>query len=541
MGLTIELVLVIVAVLLILSIGSTRFSNRLGVPALVLFLLIGMLAGSDGLGGIAFSDAWAAQAVGVVALVFILFSGGLDTDWRQIRPVLVPGLVLANLGVVLSAILVGGFAVLVLGFSPLTGLLLGSIVSSTDAAAVFAVLRTRGSHLRGNLEPLIELESGSNDPIAVFLTLGIIGVLTNPGASIISLVPSFLLQMTLGVLCGVGMGWLMASILNRARLQQEGLYPVFTIGLVALTYGATALVGGNGFLAVYLAGIVLGNRHFIHKRSIVRFHEGTAWLMQIVMFLTLGLLVFPSQLPPVAGSGLAVALFLAFVARPVSVLIALAWTPLTLADKLMVSWAGLRGAVPIVLATFPLLAGVPEAPVIFNVVFFAVLVSVLLQGTTIGWVARRLGVNVDRGQPLSELHNFVPDVRLTSRLREMHVPPGSALVGRSIIDLKLPRGALVVQIQRDDEAIVPSGATTLAAGDRLLLLATPEVMQQLQTLCAHNNAQLVSADGEQGELLPPPADGEQGVLRPAPANGVHDERPAAAAEQEQLSVAGGRR
>jgi cell volume regulation protein A len=489
-----ERILLIVAVLLIISIAATRFSSRFGIPALLLFLAIGMLAGSEGPGGIAFDNPWVAQAVGVVALVFILFSGGLDTDWQQVRPVLGQGLVLANVGVLLSALLLGGFAVWVLGFAPLEGVLLGAIVSSTDAAAVFAVLRTRGVHLRGNLEPLIELESGSNDPIAVFLTIGVTGLLVNPSASLLDLVPSFVLQMALGALGGVVMGRVMTWALNRARLQQEGLYVVFALGMVLLTYGLTALIGGNGFLAVYLAGIVLGNRAFVHKRSIIRFHEGIAWLMQIAMFLTLGLLVFPSQLVPVMGLGLAVALFLVFVARPLSVLVALAWTKLTIADKLMIAWAGLRGAVPIVLATFPLLAGVPGANQIFNLVFFAVVVSVLLQGTSIDWVARLLRVQAPRPLPFSESHEYLLDVRLSSRVMEIIIPPGSVLSGKAIIDLGLPRGVLVIQVRRDEEQIVPSGGTVLQNGDRLMLLTTPEVQPQLEALCAAAGAVLYVPD-----------------------------------------------
>lgn len=489
---SIELAMLIGALLVLLSIIATRTSSRFGVPALLLFLGIGMLAGSEGPGGIAFADYGVAQTVGVVALVYILFSGGLDTDWPAIRPVLVQGLVLANVGVVLSALLLGGFAILLLGFDWRTALLLGAIVSSTDAAAVFSVMRERGVHLKHNLEPLIELESGSNDPIAVFLTLGLVGVITTPGASLVSLIPSFVLQMTLGAAGGWLFGRLSVVAVNRVRLQQEGLYVVLTLALTLLTYAATVLVGGNGFLAVYIAGIVIGNRNLVHKRSILRFHDGVAWLMQIAMFLTLGLLVFPSQLLPVALSGLLVALFLAFVARPLSVIASLGWSGRSLPELLMVSWAGLRGAVPIVLATFPLLAGVPGAATIFNVVFFIVLVSVLLQGMSISWVSRRLGVNADRPRG-QEVHVYVPDVQLSSRIMDAVIPAGSPLVGRSLLELGLPRGVLVVQIQRDDEPLIPSGGTVLQPGDHLLVLATPEALPALEALAAEAGLQLASA------------------------------------------------
>ncbi len=489
---TVELAMLVFAVLVLLSVVATRTSSRFGVPALLLFLGIGMLAGSDGPGGIAFADYNLTQALGVIALVFILFSGGLDTDWPAIRPVLTQGLVLANLGVVLSTLLLGGFAMLVLQLDWQTGLLLGAIVSSTDAAAVFSVLRERGVNLKHNLEPLIELESGSNDPIAVFLTTGVIGLITTPGASLLGLAPSFVLQMALGA----GGGWLFGRLIvlavNRIRLQQEGLYVVFTLALTVLTYAGTTLVGGNGFLAVYLAGIVVGNCNLVHKRSILRFHDGIAWLMQIAMFLTLGLVVFPSELMPVAPVGLLVALFLVFVARPLSVIGALIWFRRSLREMLMVSWAGLRGAVPIVLATFPLIAGISGATLIFNVVFFAVLVSVLLQGVSIGWVARLLRLNADEPR-IQDSHVYVPDVRLNSRMMAAIVPEGSPLVGRSLLDLRLPRGVLVVQIQREEAPIIPSGDTVLQANDQLIVLATPDTLPVLEQLYRDSGVQLISA------------------------------------------------
>ncbi|HMQ29751.1 MAG TPA: potassium/proton antiporter [Chloroflexaceae bacterium] len=489
---SVELVMLIGALLVLLSIIATRTSNRFGVPALLLFLAIGMLAGSEGPGRIAFADYGLAQTVGVVALVYILFSGGLDTEWQAIRPVLTQGLVLANLGVPLSAVLLGGFAMLVLGLDWQTGMLLGAVVSSTDAAAVFSVMRERGVNLKHNLEPLIELESGSNDPSAVFLTLGLIGLITTPGSSLLDLVPSFVLQMSLGA----GGGWLFGQLIvlavNRVRLQQEGLYVVFTLSLTLLTYAVVTLIGGNGFLAVYLAGIIVGNRNLVHKGSILRFHDGVAWLMQIAMFLTLGLLVFPSQLLPVAAPGLLVALFLVFVARPLSVIICIFWTRRSLPELLMVSWAGLRGAVPIVLATFPLLAGVPGADTIFNVIFFVVLISVLLQGMSVNWVARRLGVNAERRRAPT-VQTYVPDVRLSSRIMDAVIPAGSPLVGRSLLELGLPRGVLVVQIERDGVPIIPSGGTVLQADDHLLVLATPETMPALEALAAEAGVHLASA------------------------------------------------
>jgi cell volume regulation protein A len=492
----IEQVMFAVALLLIVSIVATRASSHFGVPALILFLAIGVLAGSEGPGGIFFEDYFVAQAVGVVALVFILFSGGLDTDWPQIRPVLWQGLTLANLGVFVSAMLVGAFGTWVLGLGWTEALLLGAIVSSTDAAAVFSVMRMRGVNLKHRLEPLVELESGSNDPIAVFLTVAVVGLIMTPGSSVLSLVPSFLLQMSLGAAGGYVLGRGMVLAINRLRLQQEGLYVVFTIGMTLLIYAATALIGGNGFLAVYIAGIIVGNANIVHKRSLLRFHDGIAWLMQIGMFLTLGLLIYPSQLLPVAGQGLLLALFLSFVARPLSVAASLIWFRRSPREILMVSWAGLRGAVPIVLATFPLLAGVPNAQTIFNLVFFIVVVSVLLKGISIANVARILGVNAERPQ-LPPEHTFVPDVRVSSRMVEAIVPPTSPLAGRTLLELALPRGVLLVQIRREEEVIIPGGATLIEPEDHLLILVTPEAQPALEALRAQGAVRLI--------IPPPPA------------------------------------
>ncbi|BCX04821.1 MAG: K+/H+ antiporter [Candidatus Roseilinea sp.] len=468
----IEQLLLIVAGLLALSVLASKASGVLGVPSLVLFLAIGMLAGSEGLGGIYFDDARLAQAVGVVAFIFILFSGGLDTAWIEVRPVLKHGLALATVGVLITALAVGLFATAVLGFSLLEGLLFGAVISSTDAAAVFSLMRMRATRLAGNLEPLIELESGSNDPMAVFLTIGMISLLTTPGASVLSLVPMFALQMSLGAAFGLVIGYLGVRVMNRIRLQADGLYVVITIAIVLVAYSATTLAGGNGFLAVYLCGLYMGNQDFIHKRSLSRFHDGLAWLMQIAMFLTLGLLVFPSQLLPLTGVALLSAAFLVFVARPAAVLLSLFWARMSLRELALVSWVGLRGAAPIILATFPLVAGLPQAALIFNLVFFVVLTSVLLQGTTVSLVANWLGLN------LPEERRPPPTIRLIdgSRARpiDIRISATSPAVGKQIVDLHLPHGALIVLITRNGNHIVPTGSTVIEANDTLTLLASKE-------------------------------------------------------------------
>ena len=357
------------------------------------------------------------------------------------RPILGPGIALSTVGILLAALLAGAFAHLVLGLSLLQGILLGAIVSATDAAAVLALLRSGTLRLRGRLAPLLEFESGSNDPMAVFLTLGAIELLTQPGTSASDLGLRFVVQMTLGASFGWGIGRAAVIVINRLRLDFDGLYTVFTIATVLAAYGTTELAGGNGFLAAYVAGIVMGNHNFIHKRSLLHFHDGLSWVMQIAMFLILGLLVFPSQLLGVAGVALLFTAFMILVARPLSVLLTLLPVRLGLADKTFLSWAGLRGAAPIVLATFPALAGVPQAENIFNIVFFVVLASVLVQGTTTRMAARILGVEAPpAAMPVEDEHL----VNLVNELREVILPSTSGALGRSLVELNLPSGFLVV-------------------------------------------------------------------------------------------------
>ncbi|GAP08514.1 MAG TPA: potassium/proton antiporter [Anaerolinea thermolimosa] len=475
-----EYILIGASVLLLISVLASKISDRFGVPALLLFLILGMLAGSDGPGGIYFDDPALAQFIGVIALILILFAGGLDTEWNSIRPVIKEGLLLSTLGVFITALIVGLFVSALLGLSLVEGLLLGSIVSSTDAAAVFSVLRSKGVGLKGQLKPLLELESGSNDPMAIFLTVGLIQLMTQPTLSLANLIGRFILQMLIGTVLGYVMGRVMLHLVNRLKLGYEGLYPVLTLSLVFLTFGVTNGIGGSGFLAVYLAGIVLGNHDFIHKRSLMRFHDGLAWLMQIGMFLTLGLLVFPSRLIPIAGMGLLVAGCLMFIARPVSIFVSLLPSTLNWREKAFISWVGLRGAVPIMLATFPLLARVPQASLIFNVVFFVVLTSVLLQGTSIPLVAQWLRVGVPATPKRMYPIEYTPMVGLKSELKELAIPSDSYMDGKTIVELGLPANFLVILIARDHAFLQPSGGTILRGGDTLLVLSDRKSFEEVQ-------------------------------------------------------------
>ncbi len=385
------------------AVVASKLSDRLGVPSLLLFLVLGMLAGTEGIGNIALSSPDVARSVGTVALLVILFSGGLDTNWSEVRPVLGPGILLSTVGVLSTTLLLGGFAWLMLGtyssfdigvrgVTWLEALLLAAIVSSTDAAAVFSVFRTSPVQPTRKIRSLLEFESGSNDPMAVLLTTAILGAMTQGTSTLLGLGLKLLGELALGGVLGVLLGFAGAWVIDRLRLSAAGMYPIFGISLGLISFGLSDLIGGNGFLAVYATGVAIGNRDFTNRDTVLGFHDGLSWLAQIAMFIALGLFVTPSRLVSVAGVSIAMALFLMFVARPVSVLICLLPFRPRRNELAYVSWVGLRGSVPIVLATFPLSYGITDAQTVFDVVFFIVVTSVLVQGFSVVPCARRLGV-----------------------------------------------------------------------------------------------------------------------------------------------------
>lgn len=471
MQITIENILLIGSILLFVSIVAGKTSYKFGVPTLILFLAIGMLAGSDGLGGLSFDNPRLAQFIGIVSLNFILFSGGLDTNWKSVKPILREGIALSTLGVLLTALSLGTFVWLITDFTIYESLLLGSIVSSTDAAAVFSILRGKSLALKANLRSTLELESGSNDPMAYMLTIAFLSLVVNQHQPLIAIIPLFFQQMILGAVAGFAFGRLSLWIINNIRLDFEGLYPVLAIALMFITFSATDFVGGNGFLAIYICAVYLGNQDLIHKRTILKMYDGLAWLMQIVLFLTLGLLVFPSQVVPYIGIGLLISLFLILVARPISVFLSLMFFKMKTRRRLYISWVGLRGAVPIVFATYPLLAGIDKANVIFNIVFFISVTSVLIQGTTLATVARWLHVSLpEKIKPISEIDKIILDIPKSS-MQEFLVLPNFHAVNKRIVDLHFPSSAFIVMIRRDGEFIRPGGSTTLAAQDVLMVLA----------------------------------------------------------------------
>ncbi|TDT50687.1 cell volume regulation protein A [Maribacter spongiicola] len=474
MNLTIENILLVGSILLFISIIVGKTSYKFGVPTLILFLAIGMLAGSDGIGGIKFDDPKLAQFIGIVSLNFILFSGGLDTNWKAVKPILKEGIMLSTLGVLLTALTLGIFVYYVTDFTIYESMLLGSIVSSTDAAAVFSILRSKNLALKSNLRPTLELESGSNDPMAYVLTLAFLTLVINQDLSVLSIIPLFLQQMILGGIGGFAFGKLSEIIINKIKLGFEGLYPVLVIALMFITFSATDAVGGNGFLAIYICAVYLGNQDLIHKSTILKMFDGMAWLMQIVLFLTLGLLVFPSQIVPYLGIGLLISVFLILVARPVSIFLSLMFFKMKMGRRFYISWVGLRGAVPIVFATYPLLAGIDKANIIFSIVFFISVSSVLIQGTTLSIFAKWLNVALpDEVKPIAENDRYILNLP-KSEMEEVSIPFNSYAVGKRIIDLHFPMSAFIVMIKRNNKFVRPGGSTIIEADDILVLLLDNE-------------------------------------------------------------------
>lgn len=469
----VDRLILLAGVLLVLGIASSKLSSRVGLPVLVLFLLVGMLAGSEGPGGIAFENYTLAHGVGTAALVMILFDGGLRTDVSTFRRVLAPSLVLATAGVLLTAVGVALAAIAILRLSWLDAMLLGSIVSSTDAAAVFAVLRSKGVRVRQRVAATLELESGSNDPMAVLLTVACIELLVGrltPGAGVAWL---FVKQLALGGVVGWLVGRITGAAVNRINLDAGGLYPVLTGASALVAYGAAASLGGSGFLAVYIAGVVVGSGHLVFRRGVFLFHDGVAWLAQIVMFVLLGLLSFPSRLIAAAGPALLVAGTLVFAARPLAVAACLVPFRFSPRELGFIAWGGLKGAVPIILATYPLLRGLPGAEALFDVVFFAVVVSAVTQGWTLPLTARLLRLQRPPAPepPVTLEITSLRDV--DGDIVEYTLGSDAPAAGRRIRDLSFPDGALVAMVVRGQQMVPPRGSTELLSGDHVFVLLRP--------------------------------------------------------------------
>lgn len=467
--LSINTLVFLVGILLLLGIASSKFAARLGMPVLVLFLGVGMLSGSEGLGRIAFEDYGLANSIGSVALAMILFDGGLRTSLDSVRASWRPALSLSTVGVFCTALLTGLAAAWILDLPLLHGMLLGSIVGSTDAAAVFSILRTSGLRLPARLTATLEVESGSNDPMAIFLTLGLIAVIMGTADSFAGIGLLFFLQFGVGTAAGLGVGYLAAWLINRINLDYPGLYPILALSLGLLSFGLAAVLGGSGFLAIYLAGIVLGNSTIVFRNGIFLFHDAGAWLGQMLLFIMLGLLSFPSRLIAVSLDGLLIAVVLIFLARPLAVVISVFPFRFSLREMAFLAWVGLKGAVPITLATFPLLAGMDGSELLFNVVFFVVLVSAITQGWSLPLVARwlRLGNTYQPVTPLTVEINALRHV--DGEIVEYLVTPASKVAGQALRDIALPYDVVVTLVVRKDEVVIPRGSSTLEPGDHVFM------------------------------------------------------------------------
>ncbi|SFJ26642.1 cell volume regulation protein A [Halobacillus dabanensis] len=472
--------LLLTALLLFSGVLVAKFSSRWGIPALILFIMVGMAFGSEGLGIVYFSDAGTAQIIGVFALVIILFEGGLHTKWATVKAVSVPSLSLATFGVLITSLLVGLAAFLLFDLTWLESFLFGAIVGSTDAAAVFAALKER--NIKAKMGATLEAESGTNDPMAVFLTLSLIELITTQEASFWMLIPTFFIQMGLGLLIGLLLGKIASFSINRIKLDSSALYPIFSVAFALATYSLTAFMGGSGFLGVYVAALVIGNSELTYRYSIFQFNEGFAWMAQILMFVILGLYVFPSELftASIMLNGILLSIVLILIARPIAVFLSMIKMNYSTKEKLFISWAGLRGAVPIVLATFPIVEGLQNSQDLFNLVFFVVLTSALVQGSTISLVAKKMNLV---GPKKDVPHHSIELISMGKAKAEMiqyQTNSESAVVGKKLHEVSFPNRANISAIIRNNEVITPYGETEIKAGDFLYILVEEKYKEQLK-------------------------------------------------------------
>jgi potassium/hydrogen antiporter len=515
--------------LLAAGIVGALLAERMRIPGLLLFLALGMLAGSEGIGGIAFDDTELARTLGTIALVLILFEGGLTAGWSEIRPVLGTAASLATLGTAITAIVAGLAAKWIFDLSTLEGMLVGAAVAATDSAAIFAVLRR--STLKKRLARSLEGESGMNDPVALLLVIGFIDWIQQPGYGIADMAGLLVLKLALGAAIGLALGRLAVAALDRVRLPTDGIYPVATIAIAGLAYGLAEVVHGSGLLATYLTALALGSGNIPARRTIVAFHEGVGWVAQIGLFILLGLLVFPSTLGDVAVEGLALSAALILVARPLAAFVATLLSPLGVRERAMLGWAGLRGATPIWLATFPVVAGVGTGDELFAIVFFVVVTSTLIQGASFEPLARRLGLTTDEPALPRRLLESGRIRRMGGDVVSYRLRPGAAAAGHLVRELGLPREALVNVIVRDGRALPPRGSTEVREGDELHILVRGELRAEVEELTRRWH------EGPVGEPPPPqlPPRGAPQVFTVRPGGEIED--PSAPREIDGIAVA----
>lgn len=501
-------IIILLASLLLIGVFATKFSSRFGLPALVFFIAAGMVLSRF----VYFDNAFLAQLVGTFALIVILFEGGMQTKYTTIRPVIPSALSLATIGVLITTVIIGISATYILGISLEEGLLFGAIVGSTDASAVFSVLG--GKNIKERLTATLEAESGSNDPMAVFLTVTLIEWIQHPEHNLVSLALSFFLEMGLGLLLGLGFGWLAVKVINSMNFDSSGLYPVMAIAFAILSYGVVSALHGSGLLAVYVMALVLGNSDLTYRQSILQFNKGFGWIMQITMFTLLGLLVFPGELPGIMLPGLALSILLMLVARPVGVFFSTIFSKFSFPEKVLISWAGLRGAVPIVLATYPLMSGLPNGPLFFNVVFFIILTSAVIQGATISPLAVKLGL---AGESASGQHSLLELVALgktKSEINHLHIHAGMKIIGMELQELDLPEEVLVTAVIRGEQIVTPRGNTVIREGDTLYILGPKAQREKIKEIFSFRESPHVPVTLTP-ELIPGDVD-EQDTDKPLP-------------------------
>ena len=458
-------VMIICGLVLLMCITSTKILYRFGVPILLVFIVFGMLFGPDGLVGIEFNDYQLASKISTVALIFIMFYGGFGTNWEMARPVAIQSVFLSTLGVIFTAGLTGLFCFFVFKTTLLEGLLIGSIVGSTDAASVFAILRSQKLNLRGSIASMLELESGSNDPCAYMLTVIILGLMSGNGYS--NILPMVLKQVIVGVVISVVLAKLSVFLLRHAKFEIEGFYPIFITAIAVLSYSLSEYFSGNGYLSVYITGIIIGNSKIPHKKSIFQFFDGISWIMQIMLFFLLGLIAFPSKIPSVMIKGISISIFMIFVARPVAIFSILYWFKVPLKEKVFISWVGIRGAASIVFAIFAGTYGVTINNDIFHIIFFIALFSVAVQGTIIPRMAKRLDLIDNEESVLRTFNDYKEDK--STRLIEFTIDEHNAIANKTIMDANIPEDILVVMIKRDGDVFVPNGSTEILPKDILVL------------------------------------------------------------------------
>ena len=467
-----HLTLLIAAVILLVCIFSSKILYRFGVPALLIFITLGMLLGSDGIGGIYFDDFEIAENISTIAIVLIIFYGGFGTKWDTAKPSMYKAAVMSSLGTIITAVVIGFFCMLILDVPLLYGLLFGSVVGSTDAASVFSILRSRKLNLKGGLAPLLEVESGSNDPFAYMMTILVIYAIVNEGANspIANIAASLLMQLGIAIAVGAAVSVLTVILFKRLEMQVSGLYPILLLAIVILCFSLTVLLGGNGLLSVYILGMVVGNSKILHKVSLVHFFDGLSWIMQITLFFVLGLLAFPSELPNIIIPGTLLSILLIFAARPIATFATLIWFKVPLKQQAFVSWVGLRGSASVVFAIVAAKYLGDALPYdIFHLVFYVALFSILIQGTLIPLVAKKLDV-IDENEENSVMKTFTDYFEDTHTLLfEYRITAGNRLLGKHIVDSYIPEELLIIMIKRDNEVIIPRGSTKLEENDILVV------------------------------------------------------------------------